>query len=133
MKSQERQKKKKKSFSTESTLSADPHHLATLGYRGPYSTLEMHGEAFVRPLSEITREVLSPLIAGSASPCSLAINIQTSSERLLSYLGEAPRGPAVQTGRQVAYSERRGEEESAEVHANAATALIKRGASRFCL
>ena len=32
--------------------------------------------------------------------------------------------------RQVAHSERREEQESIEVHANASTALIKRGASR---
>lgn len=60
---------------------------------------------------------------------SLAVTIQMSSERLLSYLGDAPCG-SVGADRQVANSERRGGQESAELHANVATVLIKRDASR---
>lgn len=62
---------------------------------------------------------------------SLQIKILTSSEHLLSLPGRGPSWVRRQlTGRQVAHSDGGEEQESAEVHANVATALIKRDASR---
>lgn len=96
----------------------------------PYTTLQMYGSAFVRD----HKLSLSPLI--SEPPRSLAIKIQQGSRGAFCLTwDEAPRGVGGrrwQAGSSLG-REQRGEQESAEVHANAATALIKRDASRFSL
>ncbi len=78
-----------------------------------YGALTVHkrftARVFVCLRGEITSAVLSPLISGVESRCSLAIKIHTRSERLLSYLGEA--APRWQAGSLLGAEGRAGERE----------------------